>query len=272
MSQKFIDIDKIVDEKNPKLRKWLPKFLFNYLKRIVRQREVNQILNETKDLKDYEFCEYVLNQFNIKIETSGLENIPLKEGAIFAANHPLGGLDALAIIKSVTPIRSDIKFVVNDILLHLKNLSGLFVGVNKHGSNSKASLAALNEEFSSDQAIFVFPAGLVSRKKKGVVEDLEWKKTFISRSKKFKKDIIPVFLDGELSNFFYNLSNFRERFGVKTNIEMLYLVNELFKQKNKTYQLHFGPPISYETFDKSKSDIEWAQYVKTRVYKLKNEN
>jgi len=271
MSQKFIDIDKVVNEKNPRLKKWLPKFLFTYIKKIVRQREVNQILEETKDLKGYDFCVDIINRFNIKIETSGMEHIPKVGGVIFAANHPLGGLDALAIVKEVTPIRSDIKFVVNDILLHLKNLNDLFIGVNKHGTNTKSSLAALNDEFSSDQAIFVFPAGLVSRKKKGIIQDLEWKKTFISRSKKFKKDIIPVFLDGELSNFFYNLSNFREKVGIKANIEMLYLVNEMFKLKNKTYQLYFGPPIPHSTFNKAKTDVEWAQVVKTKVYELKDD-
>ncbi len=272
MSQKFIDIDKIVDEKNPNLRKWVPKFFFSYLKKIVRQKEVNQILEETKDLEGYEFCVEIIKRFNIKIKTHGLNNIPKTGGAIFAANHPLGGIDALAIVKEVTPIRPDIKFVVNDILLHLKNLNKLFIGVNKHGTNTKTSLAALNQEFDSDQAIFVFPAGLVSRKQKGTVKDTEWKKTFISRSKKFKKDVIPVFLDGELSNFFYNLSNFRQRIGIKANIEMLYLVNEMFKLKNKTYHLHFGSPIPHSTFDKSKSDAEWAEYVKTSVYNLKHEN
>lgn len=266
-----MDIDKIIGEKNPKLLKWLPNFILNYIKKIVHQKEINTILTETKDLDAFEFCNEILNRFNIKIETVGKENIPLTGGGIFAANHPLGGLDALAIVTEVAPIRPDVKFVVNDILMHLKSLSSLFVGVNKHGTNSKASLQDLNNTFNSDQAIFVFPSGLVSRKKKGKVEDLKWKKTFISRSKKFKKDIIPVFLDGELSDFFYNLSNFRERIGIKANIEMLYLVNEMFKLKNNTYRLYFGKPISFETFDQTKSDIQWADYVKQKVYKLKND-
>ena len=271
MSDKFIDIDKIIDEKNPKLRKWLPKFILNYLKKVLHQKEINQIIHDSKGLNGYEFCVRTIEYFNIKIVVSGIENIPEKGGVIFAANHPLGGMDALAIVKEVSPVRPDIKFVVNDILLHLKNLNHLFIGVNKHGSNTKESLANLNEAFSSEQAIFVFPAGLVSRRKKGIVKDLEWKKTFISRSKKFRKPVVPVFLDGELSSFFYNLSNFREKIGIKSNIEMLYLINEMFKQKNKIYHLHFGSQITYDTFDKSKSDKEWAEYVKQRVYDLKHE-
>jgi putative hemolysin len=174
-------------------------------------------------------------------------------------------------VKEMEPIRTDFKFVVNDILLHLKPMKEFFIGVNKIGSNSKDNIMALNAEFDKPQGIFVFPAGLVSRRKKGLVRDLEWKKTFISRSKKFKKNVIPVFLDGDLSNFFYNLSNFREKVGLKTNIEMLYLVNELFKQKNRTFKLYFGKPISYTTFNNSKSDKEWADNVKQKVYSLTDE-
>lgn len=268
MSEKFIDIDKIITEKNPTLKKWLPGFILRYLKKILHQKEINAIIENSGDMNEVEFCNYVLKEFKITIETTGLENIPKTGGIIFASNHPLGGMDALAIIKEVIPIRSDIKFVVNDILLHLRQLKNLFIGVNKIGSNTKNNIANLNAEFAKPQSVFVFPAGLVSRKKKGVVKDLVWKKTFISRAKKFDKDVIPVFLDGELSNFFYRLSNIREKIGLKANIEMLYLVNELFKQKNKTLKLYFGKPISYSTFNKSKTDLEWAEFVKQEVYRL----
>lgn len=268
MSDKFIDIDKIIEDKNANLKRWLPSFVVRYLKRITHQVEINKIIQITEGMDGFEFCNYVLNHFNISIDTKGLENIPKSGGVIFAANHPLGGMDALAIIKEMQPIRTDFKFVVNDILLHLKPLKQLFIGVDKIGANSKKSIAALNEEFNQPQGLFVFPAGLVSRRKKGSVRDLEWKKTFITRSKKYNKDVIPVFLDGKLSNFFYNLSNFREKVGIKANIEMLYLVNELFKQKNQTLKLYFGKPISYTTFNKDRTDQDWAQFVKEEVYKL----
>ena len=183
-------------------------------------------------------------------------------------NHPLGGIDALAIIDEIYPIRNDLKFVVNDLLLHLPNLKDLFVGVNKHGSNSKASLQLLNDLYASDKAIFVFPAGLVSRKKKGAVKDLEWKKTFITRAKKFEKNVVPIHIEGELSNFFYRLSNFRTAIGVKANIEMFYLVDELFKQANKTLNITIHPEIDYKSFTKEKTDVQWAQSVKEIVYSL----
>lgn len=271
MEDKFIDIDALIKDKNPRLYKWMPGFLLRYLKRTIHQDESNEVIRDNKGANGYEFSLDVINRLNIQVEVSGLEHVPKEGGAIFVVNHPLGGMDALAIIKEIYPIRNDLKFVVNDLLLHLPNLKDLFVGVNKHGTNTKESLTALNELFASERAIFVFPAGLVSRRKKGVVEDLEWKKTFITRARKFKKPVIPVYLDGELTNFFYRLANFRTGIGIKANIEMFYLVDELFRQKGKTLQIKFGKSISYEEFDRSKKDLEWAQWVKRKVYALKEE-
>ena len=269
--KKFIDVEGLIASKNPRALKWTPGFLIRYLKRKLHQDEINQILEENKEVYDYDFCNDIIKRFNIKVESHGTENIPKDGGAIFVVNHPLGGMDAMSIINSVGNHRRDVKFIVNDLLLNLKNLNGIFAGVNKHGANSKDSLKAIDELFASDRAIFVFPAGLVSRRKKGKVEDLEWKKTFVSRSKKYNKPVIPVYLEGELTNFFYNLSNFRTRIGIKLNIEMLYLADELFKQKDKTINITYGTPIPSSTFDKSKKDQEWAQWVKQEMYKLKGE-
>ena len=266
--EKFIDIEKVIKSKNPKLLKWLPNFIVKYLKKIVHQDEINQVLHENKDKYGYDFCKDLIKRFNIKVTVKGLENVPKKGGYIFASNHPLGGMDAMALVTVIEPYREDVKFIVNDILLNLKNLSNLFVGVNKHGVNSKKSLAMVNELFASDQATFVFPAGLVSRKKQGKVTDLEWKKTFITQAKKHQKNVIPVYVEGNLSNFFYRLSNFRTALGIKANIEMLYLADETFKQRNKTLGVTFGKPIPHNSFDKSKNDKEWAQWVKKKVYEM----
>lgn len=268
LEDKFIDIDALIKEKNPGLYRWLPKFMLRYLKRTIHQEESNQVIDDNRGANGYEFSLDVIRRLDIKVEINGMENVPADGGAIFVVNHPLGGMDALAIIKEVYPIRNDLKFVVNDLLLHLPNLKDLFVGVNKHGANTKESLTELNELYASERAIFVFPAGLVSRKKKGKVEDLEWKKTFVTRAKKFKKPVIPVHIEGELTPFFYRLSNLRTGIGVKANIEMFYLVDELFKQKGKTLRISIGKSISYNTFDKSKRDLEWAQWVKRKVYAL----
>lgn len=273
MKEKFIDVEKIIGDKNPTLLKRMPGFIINYLKKILHQEEVNDFLFTHGNLYNYEFCHQVVKEFNLTVNTFNIENIPVTGGAIFAVNHPLGGMDAMTIVHAFAEIRPDVKFIVNDILLNLENLKGLFVGVNKHGRTANKSLQQVNELFGSDQAVFVFPAGLVSRKRGGKVEDLEWKKTFITQAKRHNKPVIPVYLKGELSNFFYRLSNLRTTLGIKANIEMLYLVNELFKQRNKTIDIVFGKAIPAEHFDTTKKDQEWAQWVKDEVYRLsKNYN
>lgn len=271
MQEKFIDIEKVIKSKNPKLLKWLPKFIVNYLKRVLHQEDINQILKENKDIYDYDFARDIITRFNVNVKAYGLENIPKTGGYIFASNHPLGGIDALAIVTVMEPYRKDMQFVVNDILMNLKNLSGLFVGVNKHGGNTKDALNKVDELFASDKAVFVFPAGLVSRKKKGTVADLEWKKTFITRAKKHNKSIVPVYVGGNLSNFFYRLSNLREKLGIKANIEMLYLADETFKQQHKNLDIIFGEPIPASTFDATKSDREWAKWMENKVHSMRNQ-
>ncbi len=271
MEEKFIDIEKVIKSKNPKLLNWLPKFIVSHLKRIVHQDEINQVLVDFKDDYDYEFCKKIIKKFNIKVKVKGVENIPKTGGFIFASNHPLGGIDAMALVTIIEPYRKDVQFIVNDILLHLKNLHGLFVGVNKHGANSKNALNLIDKLFASNQAIFVFPAGLVSRKKEGVVADLEWKKTFITRAKKHQKTIIPIYVGGNLSNFFYQLANLRTVLGIKANIEMLYLADETFKQKNKTLNIIFGTPIKASFFDKTKTDKEWAAWMRKKVHNMKQD-
>ena len=266
---KFIDIDKVIRDKNPKLHQRLPNFVLNYLKRILHEEEINTFIENNKDVSGVVFAENVLKYFNIEVKVFGLENVPKQGGVILASNHPLGGMDAMALIKIFEPHRQDYKFVVNDILLALKSLSTLFIGVNKHGKNSNDLLHEMNSFYASGQAVFVFPAGLVSRKKAGILKDLEWKKTFITRAKKFNLPVVPVFVDGGLSDFFYRLSNFRSAIGVKANIEMLYLANEQFKLRNQKINIYFGEKIDPQTFDTSKTDIKWAEWVKNLVYQLK---
>lgn len=266
--KKLIDIKKVISDKNPKLLKRIPKFIVRYLQKILHEKDVNQFVFDHKEDSPIEFCLSVMKKFNIKVTVTGIDNIPEKGGAILACNHPLGGMDAMALVTVLHEKRPDIKFIVNDVLLHLENLKPIFVGVNKYGSNATDSLKKVDETFQGDDLLCIFPAGLVSRKIKGKVRDLKWKKTFISRSKKYDKQIIPVYIDGRLSRFFYNLFLFRKRIGIKANIEMLYLVNELYKQHNKHIEIHIGKPIFAAQLDASKSYQEWAEHIQDEVYKL----
>ena len=268
-SDKFIDVERVIAEKNPKLLKRMPSFLLRYLKRKVHEDDINNFIVEHEDFYDVDFCVAVMEFLELDIQVHGLENIPKEGGVILASNHPLGGVDAMALVPTVSAIRTDVKFIVNDILMNLKSMSNMFAGVDKMKKNSRDSLRIVDELFASENAVFVFPAGLVSRRRKGKVEDLEWKKTFISRARKHKRNIVPVYIDGELSNFFYRLANFRKFIGIKANIEMLYLADELFKQKGKSLHIVFGEPIDYRTLDESKKDSQWAEEIKRKVYSQK---
>jgi putative hemolysin len=266
----IIDVKNVVHSKNPALSKAIPGFVINYLKRIVHQDELNEFLGKWGHLRDSELISAGLEHFEIKFRVSGSENIPKSGRFIFVSNHPLGGLDGLVFIHELSKHFHDIKFPVNDILTNIKNLSGIFIPVNKHGAQAKDAALMIEEAYSSDSQILYFPAGLCSRKKRGVIKDLQWHKSFITKSIQHKRDIVPAFFSGRNSNFFYNLANFRKLLGLKANIEMMYLADEMFKQKDKEIRLVFGKPIPWETFDKTKAALEWADWVKSKTYDLES--
>jgi len=271
MVGKVVDVEQILLEKNPRLYKKLPRFAINYLKKILWEDEVNRLVNENDHLGGIDFCKKMIQEFNIDVEIFGIQNAPKKGGVIFASNHPLGGFDALAFVDQFSKYRTDIKFLTNDILLNLKPLKDIFIGVNKHGSTSLSSFRKLDAVLENQESIVIFPSGFVSRKKNGVVMDLEWKKTFVTRARKHNVPIVPVHIKGELSPFFYWLSRIREFLGIQANIEMLYLVNELFKQKNSSIQIVFGEPIFPETLDvKERKDKDWANYIRKIAFNLKD--
>jgi hypothetical protein len=152
--------------------------------------------------------------------------------------------------------------------MNILNIEELFVPVNTFGRQSVEYARRIDSEYASDAQILNFPAGICSRKIKGRIIDLEWKKSFISKSIQHKRDIVPVYFGGRNSNFFYNLSNIRKALGIKTNIELFFLADEMYRQKNKTVFVKFGKPISFKSFSKDKSHKEWAKRIKDKVYAL----
>ena len=263
----LINLEKVISDKSPVLGKFLPGFVLNYLRRIIHEDTINLYLTKFGHLMGINFIDASLAKMNTKLEITGVENIPEEGGCIVASNHPLGGLDGLALMLAISKKRGDIVFPVNDILMNVKNLEPLFIPINKHGSNAQ-NIKIINDTFASDKLICYFPFGLVSRKKKGKIMDLEWKSTFISKAKRYKRDIIPTHIGGRNSNFFYNLSNARKALGIKANIEMLYLVDELYKQRDSTLKITFGPAIPYGTFDNRYTKAEWAELMRQYSYKL----
>lgn len=265
-----IDVDRVLRSKNPSLAKAIPRFLTNYIKRVIHQDEINVFLTTYSQLRDAQLVEAFLRHFEIRYKVFGKENLPEKGRFIFVSNHPLGGLDGVVFINEMSKVYHDIKFPVNDILTYIGNLSGIFLPVNKHGGQAKEAAKRIEEAYASDSQILYFPAGLCSRKRKGVIRDLEWHKSFVVKAVQHRRDVIPAYFSGRNSDFFYNLANLRKLLGIKANIEMLYLPDEMFRQKDKEIQFVFGKPIPWQTFDRSKSPPEWAEWVKSISYSLKS--
>ena len=268
-SERFIDTEKVIKSKNPGLLKFLPGFLFRYVKKVLHEEELNEAVYRNRHRYNLDFVDAAMEEFGVKFKVKGEENIPLEGGVILAANHPLGGLDGIAFMKVVGTYRPDIKFVVNDILMAFKNFNPIFVPVNKHGRNSAEYMDNIEKVYASEECLLIFPAGMVSRRQEArEIKDLEWRKSFISKSIQYKKNIVPVHIDGHNSKFFYNLAYWRKKLGIKANIEMFYLVNEMYKQKGKTLTFTFGEPISWETFSPEHRDEYWSEKVKQHVYAL----
>jgi putative hemolysin len=248
----------------------LPKFVMNYLKKIVHQDEVNEILTTYgHEYRGLPFNRKVLEHLNINYTIVNSDNLPPREGRyIFASNHPLGGLDGIVLIDLIGEYYGEVKFIVNDLLMYLTPLRDVFAPVNKHGRQSTDYVKIIDELYCSDKQVLYFPAGLCSRKIKNEIVDLEWKKSFVVKAIKYKRDVVPMFFDGRNSNFFYNLANIRKSLGIKANIEMLYLSDEMFRQKNTRFTIKIGKSIPYQDLQEMgvKKSID---YVRNRIYELR---
>ncbi|MBE6288148.1 MAG: glycerol acyltransferase [Mediterranea massiliensis] len=265
----LIDIDKILQEKAGDKSKYIPKFLVSYLKRIIHQDELNNCLRTAGDKMGVDFLEHCLNFLDTKIEIIGKENLPSNGLHTFVSNHPLGGQDGIALGYILGKhYNGNIKYLVNDLLMNLHGLAPLCIPINKTGKQAKDFPKLVQAGFASSNQLIMFPAGLCSRRQNGIIRDLEWKKTFVVKSVEYQRDVVPIHFEGRNSNFFYNLANVCKMLGIKFNIAMLYLVDEMFKNCHKTFTVTIGKPIPWQTFDKSKTPTEWAQYVKDIVYKL----
>jgi Putative hemolysin len=263
-----INLREIIKTKAPAYYKKVPKFLISWLEKIIYQDQLNDFLRYSAGKRGVDMMESAVEYFNITLEIRGEENIPaFEDKCIFASNHPLGGLDGICLSAYLGKrYNKHIRYLVNDLLYFIEPLQDIFVPINKHGSQSKNAVEKLHEAFESDNQIITFPAGLCSRKIKGEIMDLQWKKMFISKAIEYKRDVVPVFFEARNSNFFYNFSAIRRKLGIKFNLDMLFLPREMFKSKGSTFIIHIGKPIPWETFDSSKTQQQWADWTKKVVY------
>ena len=265
---KYIDIEKALRERNRGFLRYLPAWIIKIISRIVHEEEINIILNKYSDLKGADFLRALLDEFQIKIEAEGLENLPDNRRCFFAANHPFGFADGLVLTIIVSEKYGTLKAIANDSFRFIPQLNEFVVAVNVFDGSSKEYLKAIEATYGMDVAITHFPAGIVSRKRDGKVQDLPWQKSFITKAIAHKRDIVPLHFHGTNSKLFYRINNIRRFLGIKANIELMLLPHEIFLKKGQTIRVTIGKPISWESFNKSKSHFEWAQEIREITYNL----
>lgn len=272
ITEKTIDIEKVFRVKNPRLYRWTPRFVVRWIARLIRQDEINRVIYAYPDDDAIAFAKHVLEELNVSIEVVGVENLKDKEHFIVASNHPLGGLDGVAMLNTVGGIYPDVVFPVNDILLFIPQLRTAFIPLNKQGKSTTntANLKNVQAHFSSDRPIVYFPAGICSRRQRGIIKDLAWKKSFITLAVKNQRDVVPALFCGRNSGFFYRLANWRVRLGIKFNIEFILLPREMFHQRDKKFRVIFGKPIPYSFFNERFTPEKWAQLLRDFVYTMQS--
>jgi len=268
----LIDLREIFTAKVPKLMKYMPNWLFRKIQKLLHEDDINEILTKYGHLQGVGFINALIADFNLELDLKGVDNLMASDRILVASNHPLGGLDGIALIAAVGNHRGKTLTPVNDFLMFVKPLEPIFIPVNKVGSataDREENIRLFNETFEGDATICYFPFGLCSRKTDdGKIQDLDWKKTFLTKSKAYQRDIVPVHIEGRNSNFFYNLARWRKKLNIKVNIEMAFLVNEFFNQRNKKLTISFGKPIPYQFFDRRFTDAQWAEKLRTFSYQL----
>ena len=271
VTEKTIDIDRVLKEKMGAKAKYVPNFLVRWLIRIAHQDDVNAFLWDNRDKVGVEWLEACVKYLDLKLEVEGKENLPASDDKklyTFVSNHPLGGADGVALGSIIgRHYNGRFRYLVNDLLMNLPGLAPVCIPINKTGHQGRNFPAMVKAGFESNNHMLMFPAGLCSRRHKGVIRDIPWSKTFISKSVEYQRDIVPIHFGGQNSNFFYRLANFSDKC-LPFNLAMLFLVDEMYKNVHKTFRVTIGKPIPWQTFDKSKSPMEWAQYVKDQVYAL----
>jgi putative hemolysin len=271
-----IDLQQIVNQRLGKRSRYVPRFIVSWLERLIHQDELNEMLEANRGLVGADFCEGVLNHLGVTVNITNPNDMPdpTSRHSLIVCNHPLGGLDGMALIALLTKhFGCNVEFVVNDLLMAIEPLQCVFLPINKHGGQSRQSLEAIDRAFAGDKPIIIFPAGLVSRMSgNGQIKDLEWQKMFVNKSIKSQRDIVPLYFGGHNSMTFYRTARWRKRLGLKFNFEMTLLPREVFGSRGKTFDLTFGQKIAWQQLKGGSDALRQAQEIKERVYKLATKN
>ena len=263
-----IDVDNVLRTRLPKHYRYIPRFVVRWLERTICQDRLNTILKKMADKNSVDAATAALDEMGINVTASGLDELP--DGRyMFVSNHPLGGLDGLALI-SLLGNRYDhkIKFLVNDLLMAVVPLRGVFLPVNKYGHQSRAAASQIEEALKGDDQFITFPAGLCSRMQPdGTIADLPWQKAAVVHAVNYQRDIVPIYFDARNSRFFYRFANWRKRLGIKFNIELIFLPKEMLKQSGSNLRFVVGQPIPWSSLD-ARAPKQEAARLRDIVYSM----
>lgn len=266
-----IDLDAILTQRLGWKARLLPNWLVTKLKNLIHQDRMNEVLRRLFPRRGAEFCTGLLELLEVNISVQNADRLPASPRCLFVSNHPLGGLDGIAMIawlKKQYPQANPL-FVVNDLLMAVEPLRECFVPVNKHGSQSRFAVQSLDAALASDNPVVIYPAGLVSRLgDNGIVADLEWKHSFVGRAISSRRDVVPVHFGGHNSERFYRLARRRKKLGIKFNFEMILLPDEMFRGAGSSFTLTCGTPISWQSLAADPDPRGWAARIRNEVYSL----
>jgi putative hemolysin len=271
-----ISVEGVLKAKAPRLARRIPRGVVRWLTRTIHQDEINYILKEYDTGDPFEFLRGFFRHVGVSYEAVGLDALPLDGRYIFASNHPFGGMDGMMLAERIGSRFGDVRVIVNDILMFLDPLKGIFVPVNKSGAQRGANAVAFNEAFEGPAPVLTFPAGLCSRcGADGVVADVEWRPNFVKRAAQTGRLIVPVYVEGRLSKRFYRWARWRKRLGLKANIEQIWLPDEMFRQRGQHFRLIFGTPVSVDQLRAATdggNPSAMALEVRRLAYELRIEN
>lgn len=263
-----IDVDKILENKAPRIKRYIPRFVINWLRGLIHEDVLNCAIDNYGDQPPLDFIRGAFKILDINYTVEGLDGLDPNGRYIFASNHPFGGMDGMMLAEAIGSRLGDVRVVINDLLMYMEPLQPIWLPVNKYGRQNSEYARRMHEAFEGPLPIMTFPAGLCSRRNKGVVADLEWRKNFIKQAHSTDRQVIPVFVEGRLSNRFYNIANLRQKLGIKFNIEMILLVDEMVRQKGQTFTLRFGKPISRKELKQVGNYDEQVVFVRKKAYEM----
>ena len=263
-----LDISKVVAAKAGKNAKYIPKWLIRWFEKFMHLDFINGYLKE--GYLGVEFCENCLKYLGVELEIEGVENIRQKgKKYTFVSNHPLGAIDGVTLGAIIgKEYDGKVKYLMNDLVMFLQGMAPLGIPVTKLGNQARELSRLVDEAYKSDNQMIIFPAGLCSRKIDGKIQDIEWGKSFVKKSREFGRDIVPVHFQGENSKRFYRVATWCKRLKLKFNFAMMLLPNEMYLSRGRKYKVIFGKPIPIESLDRSKNDNQWAQEIRNKVYEL----